>query len=136
MPYLRSKAVLTHLASGLVGAIAGGALMHLMSGWVRHGMAEVSVPVAYQALQAGNEDKAIVILSQAIAEDPHYYEPFNLLGGIYLHKGNLALALEMYQKALDVFDRENVLSSEKVAKHERESIRKKIDELNHQMGVQ
>jgi len=131
----RSKTILTHFASGVVGAIAGAALIHRLSVWTSHATAEVSVPVAYQALQAGNEDRAIVILSQATAEDPNYYVPFNLLGEIYLHRKNSALALEMYKRALEVFDRENVLSSKKVEQRERDSIRNNIDRLHDQLEV-
>jgi Tfp pilus assembly protein PilF len=133
---LRRNTILTHTASVLVGAIVGATLMHWMSVWIRHAEAKISVPVASQALQDGNEDKAIAILNQAIAEDPNYYEPFNFLGGIYLHRKNPALALEMYKKALDVFGREKVLSSEEEKQNEQASIQKKIDTLQNQLSVQ
>ena len=90
--------------------------------------------MADQAYNAGNEDKAILILSQATAKDPDYYEPFNYLGRIYSHKGNQALALEMYQKALEVFDQEGI--DRKTRRLERDFITKNIDTLQKQLEVQ
>jgi Tfp pilus assembly protein PilF len=96
----RIRTLLTHIAAAVLGALVGITPTQRVEAWFRHGRAEIAVVIADQAYNAGNEDKAILVLSQATAKDPCYYEPFNYLGRIYSHKGNQALALEMYQKAL------------------------------------
>jgi tetratricopeptide (TPR) repeat protein len=92
---------------------------------------------AGQSYDAGKEDEAIFLLGQASAEDSSYYEPWNLLAKIYLHKGNKGLALETYKRALEVFDREgDPALSPRGRSLAREIISKNIDTLQKQLSDQ
>ncbi len=106
LAFPRLTVILTHLAAAILGAVAFAILFF----WIRHhfsrDIAEMGCYVARQSYSAGKEDEAIFLLGQARAEDRSYYEPLNLLAGIYLHRGNQKLALETYKKALEVLDRE------------------------------
>ena len=126
----RTRALLTHLAAGVLGAIVGITFLYCLVVWVRHTWAEWAVVAADQEYNAGNEDEAIFLLSQIAAKDPDYYEPFMHLGRIYSKRGNEELALEMYKLALKVFGREKPpLLSESLVRREGESIRENISAL-------
>jgi tetratricopeptide (TPR) repeat protein len=92
---------------------------------------------AMQSDKSGNEDKAIILLSQATIEDPGSYEPWVLLGQIYSRKGNRQLALELYSEALALFDQKTDYSLPVSARPvERDMIRKNIDALQIELKNQ
>ena len=89
--------------------------------------------MASRACDSGDQDRAIILLVRASVEDPEYYLPFSLLGGIYSVRGNTELALEMYKRALQVFPREKVLHSKTLEQKELVIIRNNIDVLQKQL---
>jgi cytochrome c-type biogenesis protein CcmH/NrfG len=92
---------------------------------------------AMQSDKSGNEDKSIILLSQATIEDPDSYEPWVLLGQIYSRKGDRQLALELYQEALALFDQKtDYLLPASARPMERDMIRKNIDALQMQLKNQ
>jgi tetratricopeptide (TPR) repeat protein len=101
----RTRLFLTHSAAVIFGAIVGVVLMIWLRAYVSRPLAAMTCYLAMQANDAGNEDKAIILLSQASVEDRDSYLPWELLAQIYLHQGKRELALELYKKALDLLNR-------------------------------
>jgi len=78
---------------GLLGVLVGA----LMSYWLtlRFSQTEALAAVirAKKSESTSKENEMIIILSQAIAKDPDYYEPFNLLGDVLARRDDRDLAL-------------------------------------------
>jgi tetratricopeptide (TPR) repeat protein len=125
---------LRELAVATVGAVVAMTTAHWVVSRAAYTWAWATLAVAGQYEKAGDSDRAIVLLSQATATDPSFFGSYELLGDIYSRKGNQRLALEMYEKALEVFDRERFLPSGKISQSEQQSIRSKIDALRKQVS--
>jgi tetratricopeptide (TPR) repeat protein len=133
----RIRLFLTHSAAVIFGAIVGVVLMIWLRVYVSRPLAAATCYLAMQANDAGKEDKAIIMLSQASVEDRDSYLPWELLAQIYLHQGKRDLALELYKKALDLLDRKrDSLLSPNAHSQERNLIQKKVDALQNQLNDQ
>jgi tetratricopeptide (TPR) repeat protein len=98
------RPLLTHFGVAVVGVVLGVTFSYLMAQRIRRFLSEVIYVSAYDAYQAGKVEEAIFLLGQVAVEDPKLYGPWKLLGTIYLHEGKPDLALEMSEKALQMFD--------------------------------
>jgi tetratricopeptide (TPR) repeat protein len=125
----RVKIVLSYVATGILSGVIAVGLYNWLIQSFEHDWAEVALVMANDEYSRGHADKATMILSQATAKDPNFYEPFKELGKIYSERGNKELALEMYKKAFSVFDRERFQYSPSLKREELESIRQNIDSL-------
>jgi len=123
--------ILTHLGVGIIGLIIGVATTYWLETKIWQAGALATYGIAIQADDAGRQDEAAILLSQATIEDPNNYAPLALLGDIYLHKGNQELALTLYKKALMVADRQS-----DVTHPELESIQNNITNLEKQSNAQ
>jgi tetratricopeptide (TPR) repeat protein len=132
----RIRTFLKFAGAGILGAVVGILLTHWLVSRVTSTWAWVALAVANQHARTGDDDMAIVLLSQATAKDPDFYAPYEALGDIFSKKGNHVLALSMYKKALTVFDRESSLPAGRINQDERNSIRAKIAALQKQMKNQ
>ncbi len=125
-------------------AIVGGALGSALTLWThiqfRHALSLWATLSAAQIIETtGDEDKATILLSQAVAEDNNPCPSYEVLGDIYSHKGNRKLGLELFKKALEVRDRDSwvlwdpfrALGCDRL---EREDIRVKIEAI--EMGLE
>jgi len=132
----KRKGILAVFGAFIFGAVVGITLFYLLVRKANHTWAWVALAVANEYRNAGDDDRAILVLSQATAKDPDFFGPYNLLGDMYAKKGNRRFALEMYREALAVFDRERFLPPGRIQKEEEDSIRAKISvfekELNNQ----
>ena len=105
--------------------------------YVSRSLAVMICDVATKSLMAGNEDKAIILLSQASDKDSDSYMPWELLAQIYSNQGKTGLAIELYKKALDLLNhRRDFLLSPADYSWERDSIQKKIGVLQKQLDNQ
>lgn len=102
---MRSRLLFSHFVTGAFGVIVGIAITYWVGIQIRQGGAIARSVAAMQSDEAGDYDKAIFLLSQAIFEDPRDCVPVSLLAKVYAHKGNQQLALATYKKALEVGDR-------------------------------
>lgn len=130
--YSKIKPVIREGVVAIVGAIIGVALTHVIVRRAAQGWAWAALATAGQYQKAGDDDRAILLLAQATATDPEFYASFELLGDIYSKRKNQQMALEMYKKALDVFDQEQFLPPGEINASEKELIRSKVAALNKQ----
>jgi len=124
---IRSRLLFSHFVTGVLGVIVGIAITYWVSMRTRQGGAISRSVAAMQSDEAGDYDRAIFLLSQAVFEAPHDCVPVSLLAKVYAHKGNQQLALATYRKALEVGSR---LSCSAV---ERDSIQMDFEAV--QMGL-
>ena len=137
MASARTRIVLTHAAAIIFGAIVGAVSIIWLRAYVSRPLAAMKCYLAMQANDAGNEDKAIIMLSQASVEDRDSYLPWELLAQIYLHQGKTDMALVLYRKALDLLNRKSdFLLLPTAHSQEKDLIQKKIDELQKQVDDQ
>jgi tetratricopeptide (TPR) repeat protein len=128
----RTRLFLTHAAAVILGAIVGAGSIIWLRAYVSRPLAAMKCYLAMQANDAGNEDKAIIMLSQASVEDRDSYLPWELLAEIYLHQGKTEMALDLYRKALDLLNRKSdFLLLPTAHSQERDLIQRKIDEIQH-----
>lgn len=133
MASLKIKLFLRELGVATIGAVAGITMAHWVVGRAAYTWAWAALAVAGQYQKAGDSDRAVFVLSQATATDPSFFGSYELLGDIYSRKGNQRFALEMYEKSLEVFDREQFLPPGKIGQSEQQSIRRKIDALKKEL---
>jgi cytochrome c-type biogenesis protein CcmH/NrfG len=138
MPRALTRGVFAAVGIGLVGVLVGALLSYWLTLRFSQTEALAAVIKAEKSESAGKENEAIILLSQAIAEDPDYYEPFNLLGDILARRNDRDLALSMYGSALEALDRESASTARRAdigrvsAQVARDSIRKKMKDLQDQ----
>lgn len=137
MNITRTKSLLIYSAAVISGAILGAALIIWLKTNLSRSRAVAMCYVAEKMSDAGNEDKAIIMLSQASLEDRKSYVPWELLAQIYSHQGKTRLALELYETALDRLNHKGEPSfSLADYSWERRSIQKRIDDLQKQLDLQ
>ncbi len=133
----RTKSLLIYFSAVISGAILGAALIIWLKTHLSRSRAVAMCYLAEKMSDAGNEEKAIIMLSQASVEDRESYIPWELLAQIYSHQGKTRLALELYEAALDRLNRKGEpLFSSADYSWERRSIQKRIDELQKQLDLQ
>jgi Tfp pilus assembly protein PilF len=120
--------VLTHLAAGILGAVLAVVIVHTFVAKLRHARAQITLVFADQYVQKGELERAILALAQATGEDPYFYAPYQALGELYAKAGHRDLAIEMYERALEVFDKENDLSA-RYREYDLENLKKEEAEL-------
>ena len=125
----RRNAILMCAVVGACGLMIGAAITYRLDIAIWRDRALAAYGMAMQANDAGKQDEAIILLSQAIIANPNNYEPLSLLANLFWHRGNRQLALELYRKALDVADKQHGIT-----RIERNAIRGKIDILQKQVG--
>ncbi len=133
--FKRIRVALTHFAVGIVGMIVGFGLYCWIRVYTAQWRSTSKWYSATLAEKSGNDDKAIILLSQATIEDPNSHIPWELLGQIYSRKGNRQLALELYGIALNVLGRDKEYNSLPARDREqiRNMLRKNIDALQIQL---
>lgn len=124
-----AKTILRDLAVFSFGILFGITVMHLVFWRASQALAWASLASANEYQKENEDDRAVYVLAQATAIDPDFYGSYDLLGDIFAQKGNRQFALEMYKKALEVFDREKFLPPGSISASEKTSIRVKIDAL-------
>jgi tetratricopeptide (TPR) repeat protein len=102
---IRWYGLLTHSAIGVCGIILGVALLQWFRAPLRADRSLALGLSASQAYHSGQQDKAIILLSQAMAVDPDNYDAIGFLAKIYSDRGDSELAIELYQQALRRLDR-------------------------------
>jgi hypothetical protein len=78
----RRRVILTHVGATILGVVIGVSLSFWLAIWFAHARTAGAAWMAERSYKAGEEDKAIFVLTEATVEDPNYYEPFNFLGRI------------------------------------------------------
>jgi len=127
------KNVLREIAVFSFGALFAMTVTHLIFRRASQALAWASLASANQYQKENEHDRAVYVLAQAAAADPNFYGSYELLGDIFAQNDNQQLALEMYQKALGVFDQEEFLPRGPISASEKASIRAKIDSLEKRM---
>lgn len=134
MPGSRIRLFLTHSAAVIFGVVVGAALIIWLRVYLSRFHAVARCYLAMQAKDTGNEDKAIILSSQASVEDRDSYLPWEPLAQIYLHQGKRELALELYKKAPDLVNQKSdFLLLPTAHSQERDLIQRKVDALQKQL---
>lgn len=97
----RSRWLLSHLIAGLCGVVLGITTAHWLTAQTKRAELVARSASAMESYEAGDYDRAIFFLGQAILEDPEDCVPESLLAKVYARKGNQQLALATYKKILE-----------------------------------
>jgi tetratricopeptide (TPR) repeat protein len=93
------------VAAGLASLVVIGSLTSLAGPFPQERCdfeAELRYMVGTRALQAGDADRALYLLEQAIARVPAHGDAHNQLGNAWAAKGRTDLALEHYRRAIEL----------------------------------
>lgn len=123
----RAKFIIINIATFTVGVAIGLYLMATLHAFVARERAFALCYAAQNMIDKGDEDQAIILLSQAGIEDRESSVSWELLAQVYARQGKNKLALSLYKTALKILD-EKGRSRISFAEYswERKSIQKEI----------